>query len=247
MEKRISELPQTTSPSPTGDIPISQDGQTYRFKPEDLPVSDASAEAIAERGDVFGPNGATNNAVARFDEETGKLIQSSEVDINDAGDVHTSGGFISEAAFYNGIYLEAPTIGNVKYIDFGSENPAESIGFSFKVANILKAAFSLYTGNMDAFLDVYTTAGAKVLAWAANADAAKFVILPYTTGGKVGIGTYSPTHALDINADTIRLEQRRTIANSYDPGWQGEICYDDNYVYVCVAPNTWKRLALATW
>ena len=30
-------------------------------------------------------------------------------------------------------------------------------------------------------------------------------------------------------------------------GTAGDIRYDANYVYVCVATNTWKRSALATW
>jgi len=31
------------------------------------------------------------------------------------------------------------------------------------------------------------------------------------------------------------------------PGEAGRICWDDQYVYVCVASNTWKRAALTSW
>jgi hypothetical protein len=31
---------------------------------------------------------------------------------------------------------------------------------------------------------------------------------------------------------------------STDPGHTGQICWDNNYIYVCVAPNTWKRAGL---
>lgn len=68
-----------------------------------------------------------------------------------------------------------------------------------------------------------------------------------TQSGNVGIGTTSPTTLLDINADTMRLRTPRTIATSTDAGSQGEVCYDANYIYVCVAPNTWKRAGLGTW
>jgi hypothetical protein len=27
----------------------------------------------------------------------------------------------------------------------------------------------------------------------------------------------------------------------------GSVCWDANYVYVCVATNSWKRAALAAW
>jgi hypothetical protein len=43
-------------------------------------------------GDVVGPASSTDNAVARFDSTTGKLLQNSVVTISDAGVVSTSGG-----------------------------------------------------------------------------------------------------------------------------------------------------------
>jgi hypothetical protein len=39
----------------------------------------------------------------------------------------------------------------------------------------------------------------------------------------------------------------RTITNSNDTGEEGEICWDANYLYVCVGTDTWKRTALTTW
>ncbi len=30
-------------------------------------------------------------------------------------------------------------------------------------------------------------------------------------------------------------------------GVAGTLAYDSNYLYVCVATNTWKRVAIATW
>ena len=34
---------------------------------------------------------------------------------------------------------------------------------------------------------------------------------------------------------------------SESTGDTGQIVWDDNYIYVCVATNTWKRASLATW
>jgi len=42
-------------------------------------------------GDVAGPSSATDNAVARFDESTGKVIQNSAVTVDDSGNIATSG------------------------------------------------------------------------------------------------------------------------------------------------------------
>jgi hypothetical protein len=67
------------------------------------------------------------------------------------------------------------------------------------------------------------------------------------SAGNVGINTTAPTEKLDINADTIRLRTSKTPTSSTAQGYQGEICYDSNYMYICVAYNTWKRIPLETW
>jgi hypothetical protein len=36
-------------------------------------------------------------------------------------------------------------------------------------------------------------------------------------------------------------------ADSTATGTKGQIVYDDNYIYICVATNTWKRSPIATW
>jgi hypothetical protein len=64
---------------------------------------------------------------------------------------------------------------------------------------------------------------------------------------KVGINTKSPSQILDIDGDTIRLRSQRTIPASNTFGEAGEICYDANYIYICIATDTWKRIALSSW
>jgi len=65
--------------------------------------------------------------------------------------------------------------------------------------------------------------------------------------GKVGIGTNQPEAALDINSDSIRLRSSNTPSSASDFGHQGEIRWDANYIYICVATDTWKRVALSSW
>lgn len=67
------------------------------------------------------------------------------------------------------------------------------------------------------------------------------------SSGQVGIGTTSPTDSLDIDSDSIRLRQSKTPSSSSDTGKTGQIAWDSDYIYVCVATNTWKRVALSTW
>lgn len=39
----------------------------------------------------------------------------------------------------------------------------------------------------------------------------------------------------------------KTPASATDTGVTGTVCWDTNYIYVCVATNTWKRVAISTW
>ena len=95
-------------PSPIGDVVgpagatdnaiARYDGVTGKLIQDSaVTISDAGAIAGATTlngspipspiGDVVGPAGATDNAVARYDGVTGKLIQNSSVTISDAGDI----------------------------------------------------------------------------------------------------------------------------------------------------------------
>ncbi len=54
------------------------------------------------------------------------------------------------------------------------------------------------------------------------------------------------------DAGRLRLSEnivlkRHTPATANAPGITGETCWDDNYLYVCIATNQWKRSPLASW
>ena len=68
-----------------------------------------------------------------------------------------------------------------------------------------------------------------------------------TSGGWVGIGTDAPSCVLDINSNSIRLRTTKTPSSASDTGNQGQICWDSSYLYICVASNTWTRIALSSW
>ena len=75
-----------------------------------------------------------------------------------------------------------------------------------------------------------------------------FLLSP--TNGFLSLSTGSiptPTAQLDISNNTIRLRNSRTPASATASGNRGDICWDTNYIYVCVATNTWKRTAISGW
>lgn len=72
-----------------------------------------------------------------------------------------------------------------------------------------------------------------------------------TTGtistARLGTGTANSKVYLRGDGTWNTPIQSKTPANATDTGNVGEICWDANYIYVCVANNTWKRTALSSW
>jgi hypothetical protein len=52
---------------------------------------------------------------------------------------------------------------------------------------------------------------------------------------------------LDVNANSLTIAQSKTPASASASGTQGEIAWDSSYIYVCIADNVWKRVAISTW
>ncbi|MDP1624116.1 MAG: hypothetical protein Q8M08_17470 [Bacteroidales bacterium] len=57
----------------------------------------------------------------------------------------------------------------------------------------------------------------------------------------------APTTFLDIVGDKMRLRNSKTPASATASGNAGDICWDANFIYICTATNTWKRVAISTW
>lgn len=73
-------------------------------------------------------------------------------------------------------------------------------------------------------------------------------VLYAASNGNVGIRTgASPTAALDINSDLLRIRTAKTPASATAAGNAGDFCWDASYLYICTATNTWRRVAHATW
>lgn len=55
------------------------------------------------------------------------------------------------------------------------------------------------------------------------------------------------TLAITTSNNKIAIGASRTPASATAAGTAGEVCWDADFLYVCVSANTWKRTALSSW
>jgi hypothetical protein len=96
---------------------------------------------VTNGGDVVGPNSSTDNAVSRFDGTTGKLVQDSNVIINDSGDIETTGTITSGLINTRDVSIDGSTLdshisdGIIHYVQTGIDHTVISnIGTNSHVA-----------------------------------------------------------------------------------------------------------------
>jgi len=76
----------------------------------------------------------------------------------------------------------------------------------------------------------------------ASIEAGDGITLVYDSGTSVLAIGLNPTGVFDnLNINS------NAPSSSTDNGTAGDISWDSNYIYVCVATNTWKRSSLSTW
>lgn len=193
----------------------------------------AGAEAFAfwngsdfELASMIGPSSSTDNAVARFDGTTGKVVQNSAVTIADTtGDI-TTGGYVFTAAGAVGTPAYStsgdtntgmwfPAADTIAFSEGGAEamriSDAGNVGIgrspTFRLdvlgSSTESARFST-SGSINAFYlnDSGTTAGTLYIGTVGNdfrVVTGSNERMRITNGGDVGIGTISPGYKLDVN------------------------------------------------
>lgn len=87
----------------------------------------------------------------------------------------------------------------------------------------------------------------NVIRYSDQGEALDSALFVKRSDGNVGVGTNKPMSKLDVNGDSIAIRESKTPASSKAPGNKGDIAWDENYIYVCVAKDTWKRTELSSW
>lgn len=112
----------TTSDLALGEIAVNTyDGVMY-IKKDNGTASIVQVGGGSGSGDVVGPSSSTDNAVARFDTTTGKLIQNSVVTIDDAGNIVGV-----NAITFDVTPTATPTTAGAIYWDEGNKSPSVNL------------------------------------------------------------------------------------------------------------------------
>lgn len=65
-------------------------------------------------------------------------------------------------------------------------------------------------------------------------------------GNNLVLETNAVNTYIDLRSDVL-MSNPNVPSSAADAGLPGQMSWDADYWYVCVAPNTWKRTPIATW
>ena len=193
---------------------------------------------------------------AGYSEHIWKTGNTERLRITSTGSVGIGTATPAEKLEVTGNIILDATDANIK-IKSGVAGTAGAVNFTFNSDSTVYGSLSLPydTRTSVGLLAQSANAYPMSIASGTSSSATNAVILS-TSGeeamrvdylGRVGIGTSDPTNALDVNSDSIRVRTSQTPATAGATGNQGEIAWDADYIYICVATNTWKRVAISTW
>ena len=112
--------------------------------------------------------------------------------------------------------------------------------------------FVAWDGNSyDSFSDIYTQAAGTI---SATSHPTKMVIRTTRIDGTSPVTALTIDENQNVKAEgNLEANEALIIRNDVTPssasdfGMKGEIRWDSNYIYVCVATDTWKRVAISSW
>jgi len=110
-------------------------------------------DATGGTGDVVGPASATDNAIARYDGTTGKLIQNSTVIVDDSGNVTGAANITATGATISGLTASQAVVTD------GSKNLASlAYGTASSASSLVER-----DANQNAFANSFTSKGTNVV------------------------------------------------------------------------------------
>lgn len=135
----------------------------------------------------------------------------------------------------------------VNSLEFGNPDPA---GYCSTIGATSVSGYPFIAFNAEADTgDTFRTRGKKGVVLLGRLDGSmSFGRIASVNAGGQGFSEdarLTPDGHMQFNNSV--LLRSKTPESATAAGLQGEFAWDENYVYVCVAPNTWRRSALSAW
>lgn len=128
-------------------------------------------------------------------------------------------------------------VGTNALFNMVSGNHSVAVGYS--------AGLSMTSGNFNTFIGYTAGSNASQLTSAQNSMALGNA--SYTTkSNQIVLGNTLITEVLTSGQYNVRALHTAPLS-AVDTGTTGEVRYTDDYIYICIATNTWKRAALVSW
>ena len=139
----------------------------------------------------------------------------------------------------------------VRYLDAGNVGAGENSGAVLRLITLAAANPNITTA---AVLAKYRHGGFGIINNEPSASAymnfllGEIEVMRLASSGSLGLGASVPAissgSGIHCAGSTFRLATSRTPASPTATGNTGEICWDANYLYVCVATNTWRQIPI---
>ena len=150
---------------------------------------------------------------------------------------------------------------NITEANLGMKGYVDSVATLSSYGNANVASY-LHANDYNPYsnVNVAVFTNLSTYSYNANVTAANVGMKGYVdnqTYSNVQVATYLPTYTGNIGAVTtpgaLQVYGNAIISNTYIPalanstGSSGQIVWDSDYIYICVATDTWKRANISTW
>ena len=184
-----------------------------------------------------------NDVVSMLEFSDGFQFQTSGSGVEGSSIARTTRAKITAAGLF-GLNIATPLAGFHNAINTTASTPSALIsgsGYSGGTSTTTKPTFLIEpTGTTSTG---WSTSGTKLGVNAESGFTGNLIDLQLAASSKLKVdkdGKVTST-ATSFNIAT------QTPSSASATGEAGDIAWDSNYIYVCVATNTWKRVAIATW
>lgn len=145
--------------------------------------------------------------------------------------VTNANGVLSQFALFNATTVTNVNLFNASLTGAGSNTGTTSNVYGYKLSGWSKAAGATYTNTYGIYADTSIDLGTN-----------KYFIYSLSTSPSLFSGDVTVG-----GTGKFYVSTSQTPASATEACTAGQIAWDSGFIYVCVATDTWKKAAIATW